>query len=144
MSASTPNIGLGTLVEISPPGTPTWATLGFVTGVNGPQESAPLVEVTNMQSTAKEYIYGVPDGGELTVESNYAADHATHDSETGVLYFLRNQIKPQIRLTPPGATVANSRETYQVIVQKSDRTFPVDGVQKLSVSFKITGAIAVG
>lgn len=130
-------------VGIGGGGSQSWATVGFVTNVNGPQEAAQLLEVTNMQSTSKEYIPGVPDGGEISFETNYASDHATHNASTGVLYFLRGRLPCQIRLTQPGGSTT-SRETYQGYITKADRTLPVDGVRKLSVTFKITGAIAVG
>lgn len=143
MPDSTPNIGLGSLVELAPASSSSWATVGFVTNVNGPQEAVQLLEVTNMQSTSKEYIPGVPDGGEVSFETNYASDHATHNSSTGVLYFLRGRLPCQIRLTQPGGSTT-SRETYQGYITKADRTNPVDGVRKLSVTFKITGAISVG
>lgn len=145
MAATTPAIGLGSTIELAAAGvSPTWATLGFVTNINGPQEAVQLLETTHMLSTQKEFIPGVPDGGSITVEANYAADHATHNASTGVLYFERNRLACQIRITPVGATNATSREVWQVWVEKVDRSFPVDGVQKLSVTFKLTGSPVVG
>ena len=42
-----------------------------VTSMSGLGKTNPLVEVTNFDSTAKEYIAGLADGTEVTLEANY-------------------------------------------------------------------------
>ena len=61
------------LVEISPDGTasPTvWHTVPEVTALSGLGETAPLVRATHFQSTSEEYISGLSDGEEFTIEAN--------------------------------------------------------------------------
>lgn len=142
MAQTTPNIGLGSKVEISPPGLapPVYAILGYVTDIAGPSETFTQVDITSMLSTSREYIEGIPDGGEIQVTCHYAADNPTHNDATGVLYFARNRIGPVLRITPGNAS---ARETYNTIITKIDRSEGLDSVMKLMVTFKINGAIVV-
>ena len=54
-----------------------WKTLPEVTSLSGLGESTPLVRATHFQSTSEEYIGGLADGDEFTVECNNV--HASPD-----------------------------------------------------------------
>lgn len=59
--------------------TPTEAftTIAEVTSISGPNESADTIEVTSFDSTAKEFIPALRDGGEVSFEFNFVGDDAT-------------------------------------------------------------------
>lgn len=48
------------------------ALVGQVTGFNGPSGSAGVIDITNLQSTAKEKLIGLRDEGNITLDVLYA------------------------------------------------------------------------
>jgi hypothetical protein len=52
--------------------------IGEVTGFSGPGMSAAVIDVTNLQSTAKEKLVGVYDAGQITVNVNFSATLDSH------------------------------------------------------------------
>lgn len=49
-------------------GSETFTTIGEVISFKGPSEKAPQLDATSFDSTAMEFIAGLPDNGELTFE----------------------------------------------------------------------------
>lgn len=69
-------IGSQSLFQIGDGASPeAWTTVGEVRGLEIGQEND-LVEVTHLLSTAKEFIYGLPDGLEFSVSMNYLPANA--------------------------------------------------------------------
>ena len=67
-------LGLGTALQVSDAASPeVYTTIAEVLTISGPQLTAEDVEVTNMDSTAKEYISGISDGGSINFELNWIA-----------------------------------------------------------------------
>ena len=56
----------------------TFAAIANVTGFQGPGGSASVIDVTNLDSTAKEKLMGLPDEGQFTVDINLDPDDASH------------------------------------------------------------------
>lgn len=52
--------------------------IGNVTGFSGPGGSASVIDATNLASTAKEKLMGLPDEGQFTIALNYDPDNASH------------------------------------------------------------------
>lgn len=44
-----------------------------VNSISGPDGKAKLIDVTHLQSTGKEYLQGIPDFGQVTLECNFIA-----------------------------------------------------------------------
>lgn len=44
--------------------------IGEITSINGPSESAKQIDVTSFDSTSREYIAGLRDGGEVSIDFN--------------------------------------------------------------------------
>lgn len=67
-------LGLGTLLQVGDAASPeVFTTIAEVLTISGPQLTSEDVEVTNMDSTAKEYISGIADGGSINFELNWIA-----------------------------------------------------------------------
>ncbi|SRR6266540_1150678 len=49
----------------------TFTKIGEVTNVAGPAESAAQLDVTSFDSTSREFIAGLRDGGEVTMDMNF-------------------------------------------------------------------------
>lgn len=59
------------------------SSVAQVLSISGPSESRSEVDTTNLDSTAKEFRFGLKDGGEITVEFQY--DSASHASFHGMI-----------------------------------------------------------
>lgn len=65
-------LGLGTTLQVSDGASPeVYTTIAEVLTISGPSLSAEDIDVTNLSSTAKEYISGVSDGGSVDFELNW-------------------------------------------------------------------------
>ncbi len=71
----------GILVKVGDGATPTelFTTIAEVTGFSGPTTEANEIEVTTLSSTAKEFISGLVDNGEVTLEVNAVPSDTQHN-----------------------------------------------------------------
>lgn len=119
-------------------GSPTnMQAIGNVVSFNGPGGSATVIDVTNLDSTAKEKRMGLPDEGQFTLELNYDPDNTSHIG-------LRNARKSRTRtefkltLTDTGATSL----TFFGYVLGFAIQGGVDAIVKASLTIEIDGAVA--
>jgi hypothetical protein len=69
----------GTLLQReSSLGSASFTTIANCTGWDGPSTENPEIDVTALTSTAKEFIGGLIDYGELTLQLNFDPNNATH------------------------------------------------------------------
>lgn len=121
--------------------TPTEAftTIGEVTNLNGPPESAPQVDVTSFDSTAKEFRAGLVDGGEVTFDMNFVGENA---QQQGLRTDLRAGTVRNFKLIlPDRAVVADCTNVAfaAVVTNLSGPEAQVDGVIKQSCTLKVSG-----
>lgn len=86
MPASAGTMGTTTVLKMGNGGSPeTFTTIAEITSVTPPALSKDSVEVTNMDSPQRfrEFIPGLKDGGEVTVEVNWLPGDPTHDASSG-------------------------------------------------------------
>lgn len=107
------------------------ANVKTFTGFDG---SASEIDVTNLDSTAKEFRLGLVDPGQFTFEVDYDAANVGHialraKQVSGVL--------SNFKLTLPDATVV----TFGAFVKKFSLGGGVDAVAKTSVDLRISGAV---
>ena len=118
-------------------GTEVFTTIGEVTSYGGPTRAAGVIDVTNFDSTAKEFFSdALVDNGEVTFDCNWVTSNVQQeqliaDTESGV---LRN-----FRLILSDTT----QFAFAAFVTKVDGPMAggVAEVYKLSVSLKISGTI---
>ena len=96
--------------------------------------SASEIDVTNLDSTAKEFRLGLVDSGNLTLELDYKSTETSHialrtKQVSGVL--------TNFKLVLPDATSI----TFNAFVKKFSLSGGVDEVAKASVDLRITGAV---
>ncbi|MGR3749590.1 phage tail tube protein [Paracoccus sp. (in: a-proteobacteria)] len=136
------NIGYGTTVEVGVGETPVWTALAGVKDVSLPDSQVDEVEVTSMDSPnrTREYIAGLNDNGEVSMDMNYVPL-----SPTDVL--LRD-IKAsgetvQIRFSVPNEanTAAPYVETYAGFCKGYGRTAPVGDAMMATATFRISAEI---
>lgn len=113
-----------------------FTTIGEITDITGPGGAASDIDVTHLQSVAKEVIIGLPDEGEVQLKLNMVPSDA---QQTG----LRNdRVAATLRnfkmiLTDVGletATFAGYVKTYSI-------TVGVDKKIELSITIRVSGGI---
>lgn len=118
--------------------TPTaWIKIGQVKSIKPSNATAPQIDVTDLDSTAKEYLTGLVDNG------TFGADCLILESDVGqaaVKAAFDASLSKSYKVTTPAKT-----RTFSASCTKFP-TLPdlsVDGVQMGSMEFKISGAITI-
>ena len=104
----------------------------------GPAETASQIEVTSLQSPAKEFISGLRDGGEVTLELNFIPSDA---GQQGLRTDLSSGTTRNFELVLPDNTVDADRTTieFAAIVTSFQIQGGVDAAVKASCTLKISG-----
>jgi hypothetical protein len=122
-----------------------FSSIPEVMSLSGLGKTNPLVDVTSFDSTAREYIAGLADGSEITMECNYlpgntAQDSIVADVDSGTNFYM------QVTATNPNSgNSPNDADTYQFLVTPLSWTFAPSYEDKNMMSFtlKISGDITV-
>lgn len=133
-------IAYGTFLEYSDGASPpTWTSLAEVVNITGPGMSRELPDATHMQSPGgwREFIGGLKDAGEITVECNHLPNNATQDASTGVLSFFASGSTKDWRLRFPVSPEVTWE--FEAVVSAFEPEFPIDDKMMLSVTLKVSG-----
>lgn len=97
------------------------------------------IETTDLDSTWKTYIAGIPDGGEMELEINYDPGSATHATLWSL--FGSGAVDDfQLVLTDAGAAVISFDAIVKGFMLGEMTT---DQLQRATVKLRITGAVAI-
>lgn len=133
--------GAGTTLEIgstADPLTAAWTLLKFVRNVRINRANGE-VETTDLDSTAKEYISDLPDGGTCSFEVFYDPNEATHADVSGLEALLNSGETRAFRVTPNGA---NKRRVFVGFVRTGDQNFEPTTPMTMSDEIRISGPIS--
>jgi Lambda phage tail tube protein, TTP len=105
-----------------------------VKDIGGPDESVDRIEVTSLDSTSKEFIAGLRDGGDVKCEALSIGNNATQQA----LYadFQAGTKSPYTIECPDGEAYA-----FQAIVLNFGRKFGTNAARTLSFTLKISGDV---
>jgi hypothetical protein len=134
------DIGYGGSVEVQSSTSPdVWFELGEVTNITPPSETVDVIDVTHMASPdrRREFIQGLIDGGEATVDLNWVAGGTTDDY---VFAWRTAGETRNMRIT----TNNNTTYTFPSFVTGWAPQMPVDGKMAATLTVKAAGAITVG
>ena len=143
MAASQAIIGYGTKFAVeTAPGSGSYFELGEVTNVTPPNQSVDQVDVTHMQSTGRyrEFIQGLTDPGEMSVEINYVPGG---DTELFIAAWRASGATRSSKITYP-ATVpapAGAIDTFPTFVLGFTPTTGVADKYAATLNLKVAGAI---
>ena len=127
----------GTLIAVSDGGSPSsFTTVGNVVNITGPGGSASVIDVTNLSSTAKEKLMGLPDEGQITMELNYDPDNAQHQQIRNARK-ARTRLEFRITLTDATATILQ----FFGYVLGFQLRVAVDQAVKASLTVEIDGSV---
>ncbi len=108
-----------------------------VIGFNGPSGSAGVIDVTDLGSTAKEKLMGLPDEGQLTFDINYLSTDAGQQSLRDDRQ-ARTKKKVAIKLTDASSELMSA----DAFCTGFSLTGAVDDAIKGSITLELTGPIA--
>lgn len=120
-------------------GSASFTTIANVKSWNGPSTENPEIDVTTLQSTAKEYVGGLVDFGDLTLQLNFDPNNATHQ-----------QVLADMEASPPTVTGwritfvnPTINYTWSAFVKAFSISGEVDGVITGALTLRLSGARAV-
>lgn len=135
------NAAKGTLIQLGDAASPTegFTTIAEVTNISGPGIQSEPLDVTHHSSTAgfREYVGGLKDGGEVTLEMNYIPADDTQNSGAGVLKDLVDQTLRNFKLIFPDPSLTEF--AFSALVTNFEPAAPVDGKLSASVTLKLSG-----
>lgn len=131
----------GTLLKIGDGATAeTFTSIAEVTNIQGPGLTADSLDMTHHASPSafREFVQGLKDGGEVTLDLNYIPTAATQDASSGLLNDYENGTLRNFELVFPDA--GNTTWSITGIVTNFTPAAPVDGKLGASVTIKLSGA----
>lgn len=138
---STAKLGYGTTFAIESDDSPgDYTELDEVVSVTPPSDDVDQVEVTHMQSPGRrrEYIGGLIDSGECSVEMNFIPGNA---SDVRLNHLLALPVGTD-RVRSCRITFPNSVYwTFDAEVTGYEKSVPLDDKMTATVTFKVTGII---
>lgn len=114
----------------------TYTAIAEVKGIDGPGGQTAEIDVTDLSSTAKEFVLGLQDEGDITLDMNYIPGNTQH----ALLRTLRGsgaERNYRISFTDSPATTW----TFGARVKGFSISNAVDNVTGLSVTLRVTGSI---
>jgi predicted secreted protein len=133
-------IAYGTLLKFGNAASPeVFTTLAEVVNITGPGMARELPDATHMQSPSgwREFIGGLKDAGEITVECNHLPNHATQDATTGVLSFFASGDTKNWQVVFPLSPAVTWG--FAAVVSAFEPDFPIDDKMMLSITLKVSG-----
>jgi hypothetical protein len=114
----------------------TFTAIPEITSISGPGGSAPIIDTTDLDSTAREKRLGLADEGQVSLDINYIPANAVH---AGLRSDRANRSERNFQLifTDSPATTWS----FAAFVPGFQINNEVDGVTKASVTLEVTGAI---
>lgn len=112
--------------------------VGEITGFSGPSMSAGVIDVTSLQSTGKEKMIGLYDGGQITMNVNYIA---TNEGQVKLRESLVARTKGSL-LIQLSTSVTAQKMGIEGYVSGMSITGAVDNVLKGDFTVAITGGVS--
>lgn len=130
------SIGYGSLLEISTDGGSNWDEIAEVFSITPPSSSVDIIDVTHTQSPGRdrEFILGLNDPGEASMELNFVPGSETDD----LLLEIKAAYEPvKCRITWPNSAVW----TFDGLLTGYEPSAPNDDKMTATVTFKVTGSV---
>lgn len=119
-------------------GSEVFTTIGEVTNIKGPSEKASQLDATSFDSTAMEYIAGLSDAGEITIDMNFVGSDA---QQQGLRTDLRNGTLRNFKLKLNDHATTPTTVTFAAIVTAApELSGSVNQVMKASATLRISGS----
>lgn len=118
-------------------GSPTsFNNIGNIVDINGPGGQASVIDVSNLDSVAKEKLIGLMDEGQVTLNLNLDPDNTTHQSLRSARQ-SRTRLEFKLTLTDTSPAIG----TFFAYVLGFVHSIGVDQAVKASVTLEIDGLV---
>jgi len=123
--------GNGATVEV-------FTAIPEIKSIGGPTGQSDVLEATNLDSTAKEYVLGLADSGEIRLGLNWDPTNAQH---VNLYTDWQNRTKRNFKIiwSDPGA----ADMSFAAYVQNYEVSGAVNAIVDVSITLKITGAVVL-
>lgn len=111
-----------------------WLTIGDVQTISGPGGDATEIDVTHLQSTAKEYLVGLKDEGEVTIAGSFVE---TNTGQRELRTARDAQEKRDFRITLSD----NVKLDFQAFVRSFTLDIQPDDKVSFSATLRLSGAV---
>lgn len=127
----------GAKIAVSGAASPSvFTNIANVTGINESGDSRDMLEQTNLDSTAKEYVGGLIDYGTVEVSVNYDTEEATHLT---LQQLLASGAERDWRITESGGGSPGTRTQFKGFIQSASRSRAVNALVTATYTIKRTG-----
>jgi hypothetical protein len=128
----------GTTISIFGATSPEYTVIPQVTNLSGPDGSASEIDVTNLSSTAKEFILGLKDEGSISMDIIWDERLTNHA-------LLRTKFASGVSTSFQIADAGTPTKyyTFPAFVSTLSMSSGVDEVQRASVNLRISSAIVI-
>lgn len=115
---------------------PSFSDIPEIKTISGPDGSAPLIDVTDLDSTAREYKLGLKDEGTFQLSINYIPTNTVHITLRDA-WSNRTTLRFRITFADSTTTVWE----FTGIVQNMSGNINIDNVVESNITIKISGSI---
>lgn len=134
----------GTLLLRGDADTPeVFTEIAEVTNISGPNWALDALDMTSHSSSGdREFVGGLIDGGEITLECNFIPTDTTQGFDGGVLEDLTTRTQHNYQLQFSDSIADPTIYEFVAFPTAFEPSGVVDGKLSASVTFKVTGAIS--
>lgn len=117
----------------------TFVNIPSVEGLSGLGQTNPLVRTTNFDSDAEEYIAGLADGSEMSVECVYAPDSS---EQAAMIEDVKNKQNRNLQFECTDGTTTLKLD-FNVVCLSYELAPSFDDKNMISFKFKISGDVVI-
>lgn len=114
-----------------------FAAIANITSHDGPSKENPEIDVTTLSSVAKEFLPGLTDNGELSVELNFDPEATSHDL---LLDDMDTRTSHNYKITWPDPS-PHIEWSFNAFVRSFSTASAVDAPLTGSLTLRINGAV---
>lgn len=129
----------GSTLQLGDGATPeVFTSIAEITSLTPPQMSRDDIDVTSHSSSDgyREFIGGLRDGGEVSLEANWLPTNSTHDASTGLLETFNDNVTHNWKIVLPSTLATIS---FSGFITAFEPELPLEEQGKLSVTIKVSG-----
>lgn len=128
----------GVKLYVSDGGSPSaYSAIGNIKSIKGPGGAASVIDVSNLDSLAKEKLIGLPDEGQVNVELNYDPTNTTHAQLRNA---RKNRTRLEFKITLTGLTPTTL--VFYAYVLSFPMDVSVDSAVTISMGLEVDGAVS--
>lgn len=116
-----------------------WKELEEVNNITGPDGKAKLIDVTHLRSTGKEYLQGIPDFGQVSLDCNFTGGYVQTLLRTR---YATQAVKKKFRIhVPDDVTAYFHTWEFTAIVTSWNLDIKVDDKTGLKIMIQVVGGV---